>query len=162
MRTAVASAAALALTLIAGVAGAQTAAPSSAPRTPTPSTAARAARDATVQAKEITYDLMRNGTRIGSVALYPIGRTQSRVRVTFTNPADDPLRLALIPGSACTSGAAVAAANAIPLNPVNNSTQISETIVNVPLTNLQGNYLVQAHNATQRAQIAEACARLRR
>jgi len=159
MRMSAVLSAAVAAALIAGagVAAAQTPAP-----TPNPSTAAKAAHDATAQAKAVTYDLMRNGTRIGSVALYPIGRTRSRIRIQLANPADTALGLALVPGSTCTSGAAVAAANAIPLNPVNNSTQISETIVNVPLTNLQGNYLVQAHNATQRAQIADACARLRR
>ncbi len=136
------------------------------PRRPTrapaqSSTAARAAHDATVKAQTITYDLMRNGTRIGSVRLYRIGSTRSRVRVELANPADNALKLALIPGSECTSNRTAAAASAIPLNPVNSS-QISETMVNLPLTNLQGNYLVQAHNATQRAQLADACARLSR
>jgi hypothetical protein len=131
-------------------------------QTPVPSAAVKAAHDATVKAKDVTYDLMLNGARIGRVHLAAIGRTQSRVRVELTNPGANPLSLALIPGTDCNQNVYAAKANAIPLNPVNNSTQISETVVNLPLTNLQGNYLVQTHDATQRQQIAQACARLAR
>ncbi len=127
-----------------------------------PPTAVKAAHDATMKAQALTYDLLRNGARIGSVQLYRIGATRSRVRVQLANPADDPLELALIPGSECMANRTAAAASAIALNRVNSSTQISETVVNLPLTNIQGNYLVQAHNAAQRAQLADACARLSR
>ena len=53
-----------------------------------------------------------------------------------------------------------ARASAIPLNPVNSS-QLSETIVSVPISELRSrDYLIAIQNATAREQAVEACARL--
>ena len=54
----------------------------------------------------------------------------------------------------------VAAASAIPLAPAM-SGQPSQTLISLPLTNLLSkNYVIDAHDATERQQYKEACARL--
>jgi hypothetical protein len=115
-------------------------------------------------AKTVTYQLVGAKGARGNVALYAIGRTRSRIVVTV--PGGTAQRITLHRGSDCTDarygsqadldlaplGAAIAA----------NAPQ-SETIVDIPIEQLQGgNYSVAIANATQRAQFAEACARLRR
>ncbi len=143
--------------------------PSAAPepvsrRTPKPSPkAVRAARDATRKAETITYRLVGPSGSRGSVALYPIGRTRSRIVVTV--PGGTTQRITLHRGADCNDarygsqadlalaplGAAIAA-----------NAPRSETIVDIPLDRLRaGDYNVAIANATERARFAEACARLR-
>lgn len=121
-----------------------------------------AAQKATQKAEAVTLqlrDMMHGGTNIGSVRLQPIGRTQTRVSLHLTAPHTV---VTLHRGSDCSDPRYASAASAIALNPVANS-QPSETIVNLPLTDLNsGNYLLDVRNATQTAEFEQACARLSR
>lgn len=144
------------LALVAALAVTATAAPAA---TPAP-TAVKAAHDATREAKALTYQLMsRSGTSMGTVTLQRIGSTRSRITVRLANPAAAGTRITLHTGSQCHDPHVAAAAAPIVLNPV--SQQVSQTVVALPLTNLQsGNYMVDVQNATARSQFAAACARL--
>jgi hypothetical protein len=124
----------------------------------------QAARDATLAAKEVLLKLdTRNGsTTGGTVKLQKIGSTRTRIRVQLANPTGHPLSLAVVRGSDCVDNRESALGAAIPLNPVNSS-QMSETIVSVPMSALTSrDYLVQVRDATAREQITQACARLAR
>jgi len=128
------------------------------------STAAAAAAAATSAAKKVLVAIeQRNGSQTGgTVTLQVIGRSRTRVHVQLTNPSGRPLILAIVRGSDCLDNRQSALASTIPLNAVNSS-QVSETIVEVPLSNLtSSNYLVQIRDATTRRQITQACARLAR
>ncbi|HEY4441341.1 MAG TPA: hypothetical protein VGN14_12855 [Candidatus Elarobacter sp.] len=125
---------------------------------------AKAAALATQKAKQFLVQLeRRNGSSVnGTVGMTVIGRTRTRINVQLANPVGHPLSLAVVPGSDCVDNRETALANAIPLNPVNSS-QLSSTIVSVPINQLRGgNYVVQIRDATARQQITEACARLNR
>jgi hypothetical protein len=121
-----------------------------------------AATDATRAAKEVLLKLeQRNSsTMTGSIYLREIGRTRTMVRVQLDNPAGHPTVLGVVRGQDCIGNIYSARASAIPLNPVNSS-QLSETIVSVPLSELRSrDYLIAIQNATAREQAVEACARL--
>lgn len=123
-------------------------------------TAVKAAHDATRQAKAFIYQLSsRTGTNLGTVTLQQIGSTRSRITVHLANPAAAGTRITLHTGRQCHDPHVNAAPNPVVLNPV--SQQVSQTIVALPLSNLQsGNYLVDVQNATARSQFSSACARL--
>jgi hypothetical protein len=114
-------------------------------------------------AKTVTYQLVGAKGPRGSVALYAIGRTRSRIVVTV--PGGTTQRITLHRGSDC-SDARGGSQSDVALAPLGaavaaNAPQ-SETIVDIPLDKLQsGDYNVAIANATQRAQFADACARLR-
>jgi hypothetical protein len=121
-----------------------------------------AATDATRAAKEVlvTLEQLNSSTMTGSVSMREIGRTRTLVRVQLDNPAGHPTVLGVVRGQDCQGNIYSARANAIPLSPVSSS-QISETIVNVPLSELRSqNYLIAIQNATASEQAVEACARL--
>ena len=126
------------------------------------SSSARAAQLATQKAKGVTYSLLARGSGVtmGTVTLQRIGSTRSRIRVERANPAAGQPRITLRTGADCQEPrVANAARGPIRLNPFTGRT--SETVVNVPLTNLQsGNYLLDVQNATARQQAIDACARL--
>jgi hypothetical protein len=126
------------------------------------SASARAAKLATQKAKSLTYSLLSRGSGVsmGTVTLQRIGSTRTRVRVRLANPAAGAPRVTLRTGADCQEPRiANAARGPIQLNPFTGQT--SETVVNVPLTNLQsGNYLLDVQNATARQQAIDACARL--
>lgn len=122
---------------------------------------AKAAQMATQQAKAVTYRLRdrSSGLNVGSVTLSYIGSTRSRVRVTLANPARTAPTLTLRPGRDCQEPRVANAPHSILLNPFTG--RVSETIVSLPLTNLQsGQYLLDVRNATARQQAIDACARL--
>jgi hypothetical protein len=124
--------------------------------------AVRAARDATAQAKAVTYRLIVRGSGVpGSVALYPIGSTRTRVVVTV--PMTGLHRLTLYRASDCYDSVTRARA-LVALTPINNAgvnAPSSSTIVNLPIGQLSsGNYVVDVRNATSQATFAEACAHL--
>lgn len=123
---------------------------------------AKAAQLATQKAKALTYSLLARGSglSIGTVTLQRIGSTRSRIRVQLANPAAGQPRVTLRTGADCQEPRVANAAHGpIRLNPFTGRT--SETIVNLPLTNLQsGNYLLDVQNATARQQALDACARL--
>ncbi len=123
-------------------------------------TAVKAARDATKEAKAFIYQLTsRGGTNMGTVTLQRIGSTRSRITVRLANPAVAGTRVTLHTGSQCHDPHVSGTANQVVLNPL--SHQVSQTVVALPLTNLQsGNYMVDVQNATARSQFASACARL--
>lgn len=124
-------------------------------------TAVKAAQDATQQAQALTYRLdSPAGSHLGTVTLQRIGRTRSRIIVRLANPAAAGTRLTLHSGKQCHEPVYTGAApTQVVLNPV--SQQVSQTIVALPLENLQsGNYLVDVQNATARSQFNSACARL--
>jgi opacity protein-like surface antigen len=125
------------------------------------STAVKAAHDATLAAKAVTYKLMTGTAQSGTVTLQQIGRTRSRITVRFNTAPAAGTRLGLYRGSDCTSPAGAVSNVPIPLSPVNGS-RTSQTIVALPLTKLRGNYLVAVRNATQTQQAAQTCARLSR
>jgi hypothetical protein len=121
-----------------------------------------AATDATRAAKEVLVKLeQRNSSTLtGSIYLREIGRTRTMVRVQLDNPAGHPTVLGVVRGQDCQGNIYSARASAIPLNPVNSS-QLSETIVSVPISELRSrDYLIAIQNATAREQAVEACARL--
>ncbi len=154
--------AALALTASTGVALGQSASPSPASSFSPLPTAVKAAKDATNEAKTVTYAIMARGgshVQYGTVTLQRIGGTRSRVRVELTQPPPSGTALSIRPGSDCTSPRVANAPHSILLNPFTG--RVSETVVNLPLTNLQsGNYLVDMQNATAQQQSIDACARL--
>lgn len=125
------------------------------------STAVKAAHDATLAAKAVTYKLMTGTAQSGTVTLQQIGRTRSRVTVRFNTAPAAGTQLGLYRGSDCVNPAGAMANVPIPLSPVNGG-QISQTIVALPLTKLRGNYMVAVRNATQTQQAAQTCARLTR
>jgi|GEM_PF-1568544 len=125
-------------------------------------TAVKAAHDATLAAKAVTYKLMTGSAQSGTVTLQRIGRTRSRITVRFSAAGNAGTQLGLYRGSDCVNAAGAMANVPIPLSPVNGS-QISQTIVALPLAKLRsGNYMVAVRNATQQQQAAQACARLGR
>jgi hypothetical protein len=144
----------------AGAALAQSPSPSTA-RTASPA-AVKAAQDATREAKAVTFALLdrSTGTNVGTVTLRRIGGTRSRVTVTLTNPSAGEPRVTLRTGHDCLEPRVANAPHGpILLNPFTGRT--SETIVNLPLTNLQsGNYLLDVQDATARQQAVDACARI--
>ena len=124
-------------------------------------TAVKAAHDATREAQALTYHLdSPSGSHLGTVTLQRIGRTRSRIIVRLANPAAAGTRITLHSGKQCHEPVYTGAApTQVVLNPV--SQQVSQTIVALPLENLQsGNYLVDVQNATSRSQFNTACARL--
>jgi hypothetical protein len=124
-------------------------------------TAVKAAHDATQEAQALTYRLdSPSGSHLGTVTLQRIGRTRSRIIVRLANPAAAGTRITLHSGKQCHEPVYTGAApTQVVLNPV--SQQVSQTIVALPLENLQsGNYLVDVQNATSRSQFNTACARL--
>ncbi|HEY0614946.1 MAG TPA: hypothetical protein VGC96_09915 [Candidatus Elarobacter sp.] len=127
-----------------------------------PATAAKAAKLATAKAKDVTYALLdrRSGVNLGTVTLQRIGGTRSRIRIQLLNPSNGS-RVSLRSGADCQEPRiANAARGPVLLNPFTGRT--SDTIVNLPLTNLQsGNYLVDVQSATARQQAIDACTRLR-
>jgi hypothetical protein len=124
--------------------------------------AAKAAHDATVAAKAVTFRLMTGSAQSGTVALQQIGRTHSRITVRFSTAGNTGTQLGLYRGSDCVNASGALANVPIPLSPVNGS-QISQTIVALPIAKLRsGNYMVAVRNATQQQQAAQACARLGR
>ncbi|MDB5040401.1 MAG: hypothetical protein JWN27_1127 [Candidatus Eremiobacteraeota bacterium] len=122
------------------------------------------ATDATRAAKDVLLKLeQRNSsTMTGSIYMREIGRTRTMVRVQLDNPAGHPTVLGVVRGQDCQGNILSSRAAAIPLNPINSS-QLSETIVNVPISELGSkDYLIAIQNATAREQAVEACARLNR
>ncbi len=123
-------------------------------------TAVKAAQDATREAQDVTYALLDRGTgsNIGTVHLRRIGATHSRITVTLRTPAAG-TTAQLRPGSDCMGARVANAPHAILLNPFTG--RVSQTVVSMPLTNLQsGNYLLDVRNATARQQAMDACANL--
>lgn len=124
--------------------------------------AAAAARDATLKAKAVTFALMQRGgaaTNLGTVTLQRIGGTRTRIRIQLANPAAAGTRITLHRGT-CHDPHFSSAATSMLLNPFTG--RVSQTIVAVPLTNLQsGKYLVAVQNQTARQQFVDACAQLR-
>jgi hypothetical protein len=130
-------------------------------QSPSPS-AVDAAKLATQKAKAVTYALLdrSSGASLGTVTLQRIGSTRSRIRVQLVNPATTAPRVTLRTGSDCQEPrVALAPRSPILLNPFTGRT--SDTVVNLPLTNLSsGKYLVHVQDATARAQALDACAHL--
>jgi hypothetical protein len=124
---------------------------------------AEAARAATRAAQAVTYALLGrggSGTNLGTVTLQRIGGTRSRIRVQLANPAAAGTRITLHRGTDCHDPHFASAATSMLLNPFTG--RVSQTIVSVPLTNLQsGKYLVAVQNQTARQQFIDACAQLR-
>jgi hypothetical protein len=136
-------------------AGAQSASPTSSAQ------AEQAAAAATRAAQKINLEA-RNGSGVtGSVGLYQIGRTRTRIVVRL--PASGKYRLVLHPGSDCSSNRTAALAD-VALAPTNFSmsrASMSSTIVSLPLEKVRSNYVVDVRDATNRAALSAACAKLR-
>ncbi|HTW85830.1 MAG TPA: hypothetical protein VMD91_17300 [Candidatus Sulfotelmatobacter sp.] len=131
-------------------------------QTPNPQ-AVHAARAATAKAQAVTFNISaRNGSAMsGSIALYQIGHTRTRVVVTIPKASNE--RLSLYKASDCYDSV-TRARTLVALTPINqagNNAQSSSTIVNLPLNELEsGNYVVDVRDATGRATYAEACGHL--
>jgi hypothetical protein len=130
-------------------------------QSPSPA-AVEAAKLATQKAKAVTYALLdrSSGVNLGTVTLQRIGSTRSRIRVQLANPSASAPRVTLRTGADCQEPRiAHAPRSPILLNRFTGRT--SETIVNLPLTNLSsGKYMVDVQTATARAQAIDACAHL--
>ncbi|MGD0051060.1 MAG: hypothetical protein ABSD03_04460 [Vulcanimicrobiaceae bacterium] len=148
----------IAFALCAGMALAQ-----NATTAPASSQANRAAQEATAHAQAVNVTLIaRNGSGTGgSVSLIPIGSTRTRIVVRI--PKGGTHRLALYRSADCYDSV-TRARILVALTPLNNAgvnAPVSETIVNLPITQLQTqNYVVDVRNATNRQTFAEACAHL--
>jgi hypothetical protein len=124
------------------------------------STTPNAAALATKEAKAVLIHLrdMGSGAEIGTMQLTPIGRTRTRVSLHFNGINTSHSVVTLHRGADCNA----AVARQFSLNPVSSSSQVSQTIVSLPLTDLRsGNYLLDVHNQTQAQQFAQACAHVR-
>lgn len=120
-----------------------------------------AAKLATERAQSVTLTDAYGHGAMGTLRLQRIGRTRTRV-VLQVPGGTAPGRIELRRGTDCNANRNAAASSSIALNRVNDA-HVSETIVDVPLDQLQsGNYLVAVRNATQRQQFYQACARLAR
>jgi glucose/arabinose dehydrogenase len=148
----------VALALCAGAALAQ-----NATGAPASTQAQRAAQDATAHAQAVNVTLIARGGSgtAGSVVLIPIGSTRTRIVVRI--PKGGLHRLALYQSADCYDSI-TRARTLVALTPLNNAgvnAPTSETIVNLPITQLQTqNYVVDVRNATNRQTFAEACAHL--
>jgi hypothetical protein len=162
-QTRIAIAAALALTAAGWVHSTESAAQTSAPA-PTQSatfspTAVEAAKDATKAAREVTFKLEGSGLQ-GTVRLYTIGRTRTRIVVTI--PQGSQYQVRLYPGSDCSNNRAMAASAILmtPMNSVAVNAPQSQTIVELPIEEVTKNYLVDVRNMNQQSEAAAACAHL--
>jgi len=124
--------------------------------------AVQAAADATRAARKITFET-RNGSGVsGTVGLYTIGRSRTRVLVTL--PAGQKYRVLLYPGTDCVDNRSATAA-AVALAPTNFSktgASSAATIVSLPIERVRSNYVVDVRDANNRTALTEACARLNR
>lgn len=147
-------------------------APAASPEQPSPATspqapsgssseASRAAEDATKKAKAITLEARHGSSTTGAIYLTQIGRT--RTRVTVRIPKTGNYNLSIYQGSDCVDNLA-SARSAIALAPLNSAgvnAPESSTIVEMPIEKLQsGDYLLDVRSATERAALAQACAKL--
>jgi hypothetical protein len=132
-----------------------------APETPSPQ-AAKAAADATRAARKITFET-RNGSGVsGTVGLYTIGRSRTRILVQL--PTTGKYRLMLYPGSDCIDNRTATLAD-VALTPANFNTtraSVSSTIVSLPIEKVRSNYVIDVRDATNRAAVSAACAHLNR
>lgn len=124
--------------------------------------AVKAAADATRAAQQIDLQAMNHSGINGSVGLYVIGRSRTRVVVRLPNGGK--YRVTLYPGSECTNNRTATLAD-VALTPTNFNTtgaSMSSTIVALPIEKIRSNYVVDVRNANDQAAVAAACARLRR
>jgi hypothetical protein len=134
-------------------------APVSAAQTPSPQ-AVKAAAAATRAARKITFETRNRSGVTGSVGLYTIGR--SRTRVVVTLPVSGTYRVTLYPGSDCIDNRAASQAD-VALTPTNfhtSGSSTSSTIISLPIEKVRSNYVVDVRDANNRAALAAACARL--
>jgi hypothetical protein len=130
-------------------------------QTPT-AAAVKAAADATSAARKITFRTRDGSGFDGSVGLYRIGRSRTRILVTL--PAGKKYRVTVYPGSDCTSNRTATAAD-VALMPTNfNKTGAASqsTIISLPIQKVQSNYVVDVRDANDRTALTAACARLNR
>lgn len=130
------------------------------------STAADAARKATEHAQAFIYSLeQRHSSGLaGRVMLKPVGN-KTQVTVMMNSPMRGNPTLTLHPGTDCIDnrGATAADVALAPMNAAAANAPTSQTIINLPIEQLKNrNYVVDVRTATERARIAQACARLNR
>jgi hypothetical protein len=133
----------------------------SAPGTPSPQ-AVKAAADATRAAQQVNLEAMNHSGVNGSVGLYVIGRSRTRIVVRLPNAGK--YRVTLHPGSECVDNRAATLGD-VALTPTNfnrTGASMASTIVALPLEQIRSNYVVDVRNANDRAALAAACARLNR
>ena len=121
----------------------------SAPGTPSPQ-AVKAAADATRAAQQINLQAMNHSGLNGSVGLYVIGRSRTRIVVRLPNAGK--YRVTLHPGSECTSSRTATLAD-VALTPTNFNTtgaSMSSTIVSLPIEKIRSNYVVDVRSHPHR------------
>jgi hypothetical protein len=131
------------------------------PGTPSPQ-AVKEAADATRAAREITLEARNGSGMSGSVGLYRIG--SSRTRVVVRIPTTGQYRVTLYPGADCVNNR-TATQSDVALTPTNFNTSrasMSSTIVSLPIAKVQSSYVVDVRDANNRAAVAVACAHLNR
>jgi hypothetical protein len=124
--------------------------------------AVKSAADATREARKITFEALNGSGLSGTVGLYTIGRSRTRILVRL--PAGGKYRVTLYPGSDCVNNR-TATASDVALMPTNfNTTRASSasTIISLPLEQVRSNYVVDVRDATNRSSLAQACAHLNR
>jgi hypothetical protein len=129
-------------------------------------TSAEAARKATAHAKAFIYSLeQRHGSGMaGSVVLKPVGN-KTQVTVMMSSPMRGNPAISLHPGTDCVDNRNATAADVAlaPMNAAGANAPTSQTLINLPIEQLKNrNYVVDVRNATERARVAQACARLNR
>jgi hypothetical protein len=129
-------------------------------------TSEQAAKDATQAAQAVLLKLeQRHGSGMaGTVTLRPLG-SRTEVLVSLRSIVREKPVVTLHRGSDCQDGQFATASDIAlaPLNAAAGNAPMSRTIINLPIEKIRGNdYVVDVRNATQSAQFAQACARLRR
>jgi hypothetical protein len=129
-------------------------------------TATEAAKKATERAKAFIYALeQRHGSGMaGTVTLKQIGN-KTQVTVMMTSPRRTNSTITLHSGTDCIDNRTATAADIAlaPMNATGANAPISQTLIALPIEKLKGrNYVVDVRNATERARLARACARLNR
>lgn len=129
-------------------------------------TSAEAAKKATERAKAITYALeQRHGSGVaGTVTLKPVGN-KTQVTVMMASPMRNNPTVTLHSGTDCVDNRTATAADIAlaPMNAAAANAPSSQTLIALPIEKLKGrNYVVDVRSTTERARVAQACARLNR
>jgi hypothetical protein len=112
--------------------------------------AVKAAHDATLKARAITYTLRdENGAAFGNARLTTIGRTRSRIQLNFTS-ATTPRSVTLVRRADCRPSTAVLTGG--PAATLARNGPLYDSVVDVPMSDLtSGNYSLRVQQANRQA-----------
>jgi hypothetical protein len=125
-----------------------------------------AARAATQAAQAVTRQIEQrhHSGMSGTVQLHSMGVNRTEVLVSLHSMVREKPMVTLHRGSDCQDGRFATQADVVlaPMNATSENAQQSRAVINLPIQKVSSDYVIDVRNATQSAQFAEACARLRR